>query len=112
MTKIFINRNLKTDFTGKIQILDKDDLEGKQDLIGLYIDIVQNEIPFSDFGNKLIVSMFDINDEVLSKSIVSKLINDIEKKYKISVVKSNAVIADRKLSLQLFLSNDMILEII
>ena len=112
MAKLFINRNLKKDSYGKINILDKDDLEGKEDLIGLYLDVIQNEIPFSSFGNKLIINIFEHNSEELSRNIISKLISDIEDKYNISVVRSNAVINDRKLSLQLFLSNDKILEIV
>lgn len=110
--KLFINKDLLIDSNGKIKILDKNTLEGKQDQVSLYLDIAKDEISFSDFGNILLEKLFQVNDEKTAKQIVDQLISDIQKKVNLNI--KNSVVGNngRKLFVHLVLEDDQIIEVI
>lgn len=99
---------LENDSTGKIKRLENYDVI--KDWINLYLDILLGEVPFSIFGNTIILALFKSNSQENIMNLVNNLIRNVTINFGITVIDYDIEISDSNIKLTLHLSEDQDLD--
>lgn len=102
-TTYIIDRNLTIDSTGKITQYNLNSIEAVKNLVDLYLQFALKEVPYSEFGNNLLESVFRVLNDELANDMVKKLITDLASLYNIIIKKYDYTVnrSLRKLSIRI-----------
>lgn len=100
----YINTELKTDTQGQIRLTSG--LDTKKDWVNHYLAIIEGEVPFSEFGNRVIFQLFRSNNEDEIEIFIDEIIEDIATKFQLNVYDKDVVVDNDRISIRLFLEND------
>lgn len=103
MAYLSIHSELKRDSSGKIKRLSG--LNSKKDWINLYMSVISGEVPFSSFGQRFILSLFQSMEESEILELINDLVLNIRQKFLLNVNDYTAELSDSNFKLNLFLSS-------
>jgi hypothetical protein len=101
-----ISSTLETDINGIIKVLSG--IESLKDQINLYLTLISGQIPFSNFGNTLILHILDELNPNLINFYVDELIRDISSYFSINLLDYDITIDDTSATIKLYLTNGTI----
>jgi len=104
----YIDTNLNLDSQGKIKL--HQGIDAKKDGINLYLTVNKGEVPFSVFGNEIVLYLFNAESQDSINQLINDLLSAIQTTFGVDIIDYSVIVDEDKIGIKLDLGYNVVLQ--